>query len=44
MGAAAAATVQVARAADKQIEILVEHWKKSKTLTLKVGRDAGGEL
>jgi uncharacterized damage-inducible protein DinB len=35
-GAAALATVQVARAADRQIEIFVEHWKKSKALTLKV--------
>ena len=34
--AAAAATVRVARAADKEIEILVEHWKKSKALSLKV--------
>jgi uncharacterized damage-inducible protein DinB len=34
--AAAAATVRIARAADKEIEILVEHWKKSKALTLKV--------
>ena len=36
MGAAAVATVQVARAADKQIEIFMDHWKKSKDLTLKV--------
>ncbi len=36
MGAAAAATVSIARAADKEIEIFVEHWKKSKALTLKV--------
>ena len=34
--AAAAATVRIARAADKEVEILVEHWKKSKALTLKV--------
>ncbi len=34
--AAAAATVGVARAADKEIEIFVDHWKKSKDLTLKV--------
>src|ERR1700678_2898651 len=34
--AAAAATVRVAKAADKEIEILVDHWKKSKALTLKV--------
>jgi uncharacterized damage-inducible protein DinB len=33
--AAAAATVRVASAADTEIEILVEHWKKSKDLTLK---------
>ena len=36
MGAAAAATVRVASAADKEIEIFVEHWRKSKDLTLKV--------
>jgi len=36
MIAAAAATVGVASAADKEIEILVEHWKKSKALTMKV--------
>lgn len=36
VGAAAAATVSIARAADKQIEIFVDHWKKSKALTLKV--------
>jgi uncharacterized damage-inducible protein DinB len=36
MIAAAAATVRVARAANKEIEILVEHWTKSKALTLKV--------
>lgn len=36
IGAAGAATVGVARAADKEIEIFVEHWKKSKALTLKV--------
>ena len=35
-GAAVAATVGVARAADKEIEIFVDHWKKSKDLTLKV--------
>ncbi len=35
-GAAAAATAGVASAADKEIEILVDHWKKSKDLTLKV--------
>lgn len=32
----AAATVRVARAADKQIEIFAAHWRKSKDLTLKV--------
>ena len=36
MGAAVAATVRVARAADKQIEVFTEHWRKSKDLTLKV--------
>ena len=35
-GAAVAATVRVASAADREIEIFVEHWKKSKDLTLKV--------
>jgi uncharacterized damage-inducible protein DinB len=35
-GAAAMASVGVSQAADKIIEILVEHWKKSKDLTLKV--------
>jgi len=34
--AATAATVRVARAAGGEIDILVEHWKKSKVLTLKV--------
>jgi uncharacterized damage-inducible protein DinB len=33
--AATAATVRVAKAADAEIDILVEHWKKSKDLTLK---------
>lgn len=36
MIAAAAASVRVAKAADKEIENLVEHWQKSKALTLKV--------
>ena len=36
MGAAAAASVGVASAADREIEILVDHWKKSKDLTLKM--------
>jgi uncharacterized damage-inducible protein DinB len=36
MGAAAAATVGVARAAGPVIDNLVTHWKKSKDLTLKV--------
>jgi len=35
-GAAAAATVGVASAADGEIEIFVGHWRKSKALTLKV--------
>lgn len=35
-GAAAAATAGIASAADKEIEIFVEHWRKSKDLTLKV--------
>jgi uncharacterized damage-inducible protein DinB len=35
-GAAIAATVRVARAADPEIDFFVEHWKKSKDLTLKV--------
>src|SRR5690349_19552540 len=34
--AATAATVRVARAAGGEIDILVEHWKKSKALTIKV--------
>ncbi len=34
--AAAAATTGVSNAADKEIEILVDHWTKSKALTLKV--------
>jgi uncharacterized damage-inducible protein DinB len=36
MGAAAAATAGIASAADKEIEIFTEHWRKSKDLTLKV--------
>ncbi len=36
VGAAAAATIPLAKAADKEIEILTEHWKKSKALTLKM--------
>jgi hypothetical protein len=35
-GAATAATVGVASAADKEIEIFTDHWRKSKTFTLKV--------
>jgi uncharacterized damage-inducible protein DinB len=35
-GAAAAATVGIASAADTEIEVFVTHWKKSKDLTLKV--------
>lgn len=42
-GAAAAATVGIASAADKEIEILVEHWKKSKALTLKVAETMPAE-
>ena len=33
--AATAATVRIAKAADAEIDLLVEHWKKSKDLTLK---------
>ena len=36
VGAAAAATMGVASAADKEIDIFVSHWRKSKDLTLKV--------
>jgi len=35
-GAAALASVSRAGAADRQIEIFVDHWRKSKDLTLKV--------
>lgn len=35
-GAAAAATVGIASAAEKEIEIYVAHWKKSKDFTMKV--------
>jgi uncharacterized damage-inducible protein DinB len=35
-GAAAAATISVASAADMEIEIYASHWRKSKALTLKV--------
>jgi uncharacterized damage-inducible protein DinB len=35
-GAAVAATGQIAMAADKEIETFVDHWRKSKDLTLKV--------
>ena len=35
-GAAVAASVGVASGADREIEILVDHWKKSKDLTLKM--------
>ncbi len=34
--AAVVATSGIAQAADKEIDILVEHWKKSKALTLKM--------
>ena len=36
MSAALAATARVAAAADKEIEVFVDHWQKSKDLTLKV--------
>jgi uncharacterized damage-inducible protein DinB len=36
IGAAAAATAGIASAADKEIEIFTEHWRRSKDLTLKV--------
>ncbi len=36
MGAAAAATTGIASAADKEIEVFTDHWRKSKDLTLKV--------
>jgi len=36
MGAAAAAAAGIASAADKQIEVFSDHWRKSKDLTLKV--------
>jgi uncharacterized damage-inducible protein DinB len=36
IGAAAAATLQVASAADKEVDVLTDHWKKSKDLTLRV--------
>jgi len=42
--AAAAATVRVASAADTEIEILVEHWKKSKDLTLKTAEAMPAEF
>jgi uncharacterized damage-inducible protein DinB len=35
-GAAAAATVSIASGADKEIEVFTDHWRKSKTFTLKV--------
>src|SRR5580658_7739709 len=35
-GAATAATVSIASAADKEIEGFTDHWRKSKTFTLKV--------
>ena len=44
-GVAAAATVSVASAADKEIDVFTDHWRKSKTFTLKVAEaDAAGEL
>ena len=36
MAAAAAATAGIATAADKEIDLFVDHWKKSKDFTLKV--------
>ena len=36
VGAAALGAAGIAQAADKEIEIFVDHWKKSKDLTLKV--------
>jgi uncharacterized damage-inducible protein DinB len=36
VAAAAAATVGVVSAADKEIDVFVDHWRKSKDLTLKV--------
>jgi uncharacterized damage-inducible protein DinB len=36
IGAAAAATLPLASAADNEIEVFTAHWKKSKDLTLKV--------
>ncbi|HEY2843030.1 MAG TPA: DinB family protein [Bryobacteraceae bacterium] len=45
MGAAAtAATVRVASAADGEIEILADHWKKSKDLTLKTAEAMPAEF
>jgi uncharacterized damage-inducible protein DinB len=42
--AATAATVRIATAADTEIEILVEHWKKSKDLTLKTAEAMPAEF
>lgn len=42
--AATAATVRVASAADTEIEILVEHWKKSKDLSLKTAEAMPAEF
>ena len=42
--AATAATVRVAKAADTEIEILVDHWKKSKDLTLKTAEAMPAEF
>src|SRR5271168_353531 len=38
IAAAAAATASIASAADAQIEVFVDHWKKSKDFTLKVAQ------
>lgn len=42
--AATAATTRVASAASTEIEILVEHWKKSKDLTLKTAEAMPAEF
>src|SRR4029077_14103205 len=38
IAAAAAATATIASAADTEIEVFVDHWKKSKDFTLKVAQ------
>ena len=42
-GAAAVAGMRVARAADKEIEVLTDHWRKSKDLSLKVAETMPAE-